>query len=135
MRYDDQPEPTSYLVVGFSGLAKYFFETEAHIFLSDEGDLSARIRQENDFLITQKLVTQPYIEADFFAQDVHDLEVGAGIASAEIGLQTRYEITRKFAPYIDLRYEGKLGETAKIAKEEHEPRDDFIASVGLRLMF
>ena len=35
-------------------------------------------------------------------------------------MQTRYEITRKFAPYIDLRYERKFGETGSIAKSEGE---------------
>jgi copper resistance protein B len=135
IRHDTQPHSTTYLVAGFEGLAKYFFETEAHVFVSDEGDVSARLRQENDFLVTQRLILQPYIEANLYAQDVDELDVGAGISNAEIGLQTRYEITRKFAPYIDLRYERKFGETANIAKDAGEHRDDFIASAGLRLLF
>lgn len=135
IRQDTQPQSTTYLVAGFEGLAPYFFETEAHLFVSDEGDVSARIRQENDFLITQRLILQPYLEVNLFAQDVRDQGVGAGLANGEIGLQTRYEITRKFAPYLDLRYERKFGETASIAQSTGERRDDFIASAGLRLMF
>ncbi|PIR33660.1 MAG: copper resistance protein CopB [Alphaproteobacteria bacterium CG11_big_fil_rev_8_21_14_0_20_44_7] len=135
IRHDTQPESTSYLALGVEGLAPYFFETEAHLFVSDEGDVSARIRQENDFLITQRLIIQPYVEANLYAQDVADQEVGAGLANAEFGLQTRYEITRKFAPYVDLRYERKFGETSSIAKKNGEDNDDFIASIGLRLMF
>jgi copper resistance protein B len=135
IRHDTQPESTTYLVAGFEGLAPYFFETEAHLFVSDEGDVSARIRQENDFLLTQRLILQPYIEANLYAQDVTDQEVGAGLANAEFGLQTRYEITRKFAPYVDFRYERKFGETSSIAKKNGEDNDDFIASIGLRLMF
>lgn len=135
VRHDVEPRAVSYLTVGLQGLAPYFFETEAHLFLSDDGDISARLRQENELLITQRLVMQPYLEADLFARDVPELDIGAGLASAEIGLQTRYEITRKFAPYLDLRYEHKFGETASIAKSDGERREDFIAGIGLRLMF
>jgi copper resistance protein B len=135
IRHDIQPESTSYLVLGVEGLAPYFFETEAHLFVSDEGDISARLRQENDFLITQRFILQPYLEANLYAQDVADQEVGAGLANTELGLQARYEITRKFAPYVDVRYERKFGETSSIAKKNGEDNDDFIASVGLRLMF
>ena len=122
-------------MTGFEGLAPYFFETEAHLFVSDEGDVSARLRQENDFLITQRLILQPYLEANFYAQDVADKEIGAGLSNGEIGLQTRYEITRKFAPYLDLRYERKFGETSSIAKSNGEDNNDFIAAIGLRIMF
>jgi len=135
IRHDTQPESITYLVAGFEGLAPYFFETEAHLFVSDEGDVSARLRQENDFLITQRLILQPYLEANFYAQDVADKEIGAGLSNGEIGLQTRYEITRKFAPYIDLRYERKFGETSSIAKSNGEDNNDFIAAIGLRIMF
>jgi copper resistance protein B len=135
IRHDTQPTSTTYLTAGFSGLATYFIETEAHLFLSEEGDLSARLRREHDLLLTQRLIIQPYVETNLFAQDVPDQEVGAGLANAEIGLQARYEITRKFAPYVDVRYERKFGETSSIAKKNGGDNDDIIASVGLRLMF
>lgn len=135
IRIDEQPEPTSHMVVGFEGLAPYFFETAAHLFISEDGDLTARIRQENDLLITQRLFIQPYIELNVAAQDVKRYDVGAGITSGEYGIQTRYEIYRKFAPYIDIRYENKFAETASIAKKHGEERDDFIASIGIRFMF
>ncbi len=135
IRQDTQSPSIPYLVAGFEGLAPYFFETEAHVFVSDEGDVSARLRQERDFLITQRLIVQPYLEANLYAQDVADQEVGAGLANAEFGIQTRYEITRKFAPCVDVRYERKFGETSSIAKKNGEDNDDFIASLGLRLMF
>lgn len=135
LRHDTQPESTSYVVAGFEGLAPYFFETEAHVFVSDQGDVSARLRQENEFLITQRLIIQPYLEANFYAQDVAEQEIGAGLSSGELGLQTRFETTRKFSPYVDLRYERKLGETSSIAKKGGGDNDDLIASLGLSLMF
>ncbi len=135
IRHDIRPESTTYLVLGTEGLAPYFLDIEAHLFVSDEGDVSARMRGETDFLITQRLILQPYAEINLSAQDVPELGIGAGLTEGEIGLQTRYEITRKFAPYLDLRYERKFGETSSNAKDEGEDNDAFIAAVGLRFMF
>jgi copper resistance protein B len=58
-----------------------------------------------------------------------------GWRTAKIGLQTRYEITRKFAPYVDFRYQRKFGETSTLAKSNGEDNDDLIGAIGLRLMF
>lgn len=135
IRYDSKPDSTTYLTLGFIGLAPYWFETEAHLFVSQHGDVSARLREENDFLITQKLILQPYLEVNLFAQDVHEQDVGAGISDGKIGLQTRYEFTRKFAPYADVHYGRKFGETSSIAKSNGEDNDELVGLVGLRLMF
>lgn len=135
LRYDSKPDSTAYLTLGFNGLAPYFFETEAHLFISDQGDVSVRLREENDFLLTQKLILQPYLEVNLFAQDVNEQDIGAGISDGKIGLQTRYEFTRKFAPYIDVHYGRKFGETASITKSNGEDKDELVGAIGLRLMF
>ncbi len=135
IRHDTRPASTSYAVVGINGIAPYFFETEAHFFISDEGDVSARLRQENEFLLFQRLILEPYAEINLFAQDVEEQDIGAGLSSGESGLQTRYEITREFAPYVDVKYERKFGETSSIAKREEGDNDNFIATVGVRFMF
>jgi copper resistance protein B len=135
IRQDVKPRATTYAVVGFNGLAPYFFETEAHLFISNNGDVSARLREENDFLITQRLVLQPYVEVNLFAQDVPKQEIGAGLADGKLGLQTRYQITRKVAPYIDVHYDRKFGRTASIARSNDEDAGEFVAAIGLRLMF
>ena len=135
VRYDTKPESTAYLTLGVNGLAPYFLETEAHLFLSDQGDVSARIRREGDLQITQHFIIQHYAEINLFTQDVPEQDVGAGLADATIGIQPRYEITRTFAPYVDLHYGRKFGETASIATSNGERKDEAVASVGLRLMF
>jgi copper resistance protein B len=131
----DEPNSATYAVLGFTGLAPYYFETEAHLFVSGKGNVSARLREEYDLLLTQKLVTQPYAEVNAYAQDVHDQNVGAGLSDGKFGLQTRYEFTRKFAPYVDVSYGRKFGETSAIAKSNGEDTHEFIGAVGLRLMF
>lgn len=135
IRHDTRPQSTSYAVLGFEGLAPYFFKTGVHLFLSDEGDVSVRLNQENEVLINQRLILKPYLEANFYAQDVPEKDVGAGLADAELGLQMRYEVTRKFAPYVDVHYGRKFGETSSIAKSHGDDNDGFVASLGLRLMF
>lgn len=135
IRYDFEPGGNAYFVAGINGLARYFFETEAHLFVSEHGDVTARLRQENDLLLTQKLILQPYLEVNLSAQDVPEQEIGAGISDGKIGLQTRYEFTRKFAPYIDVHYGRKFGETASIARSEGEEKDELVGAIGLRLMF
>ncbi|NBX76605.1 MAG: copper resistance protein B, partial [Proteobacteria bacterium] len=116
-------------------LAPYYFETEAHLFVSDKGKVSARVREENDLLLTQKLIAQPYGELNAYGQDIKEQHIGAGLSDGKIGLQTRYEFTRKFAPYVDFHYERKLGETSAMAKANGEDTNGFIGAVGLRLMF
>jgi len=135
LRYDIEPTSTGYLVLGINGLAPYWFETEAHLFISNKGDVNARLHGENDFLITQKLILQPYGEINLFAQDVPERDVGAGFSDGKIGLQTRYEFTRKFAPYVDVHYGRKFGETSSIAKGNGEDNDELVGTIGLRLIF
>jgi copper resistance protein B len=135
VRYDATPQSTAYVTLGLNGLAPQWFETEAHVFISQQGDVTARLRQENDFLLTQKLILQPYIEVNFSAQTVKQQDMGAGITDGELGLQTRYEFTRTFAPYVDVHYGRKFGETASIAQEDGEDQDEWVGTIGLRFMF
>ncbi len=125
----------NYLTIGLEGLAPQMFETEAQIFLSEKGNYSARFKQEVDIFITQRLITQPYFETEIFAQDVDELEVKSGISDFEIGVATRYEITRKFAPYLALRYHTKTFGTANLAKRLGDRVDNFIVAGGVRLRF
>jgi copper resistance protein B len=135
VRQDFSPRGETYLAAGIAGLAPYFFETEATAYLSTQGDLSARLAQSIDIPITQKLIAEPHVEVNLFAQDVPERGVGAGFSDIEAGLQIRYEITRKFAPYADLVWERKLGETASIARAAGDRVEDTTLRVGLRVWF
>ncbi len=135
VRQDFDPRPTTYLAAGVQGLAPYFFETDAHAFLSTRGDLSVRIEQSIDLLITQRLILQPHLKADAYAQDVPELAIGSGISTVEIGAQLRYEITRKFAPYIDLVYERSVGNTERLVRASGRDPGDLTLRAGLRFWF
>jgi copper resistance protein B len=133
IRYDTEPRGLGWAVLGVQGLAPYFFETDARVFLSEDGDAALRFEQTFDLLLTQRLVLQPHVEANAYAQDIPELGVGAGLADIEAGLQLRYEFERKFAPYVDVVYERKLGETAQIARAAGEDPEAFSVRFGLRI--
>ncbi len=135
VRYDNRPASVAYFVAGVTGMLPFFVETEAHGFVSDEGDISARLHLERDWLLTQKIIAQPYFEMNAFAQEVKALEVGSGLSDAKLGLQLRYEITRKFAPYIAVEYERSYGETVDYAKRRGEDDSDSTITAGVRLLF
>ena len=61
--------------------------------------------------------------------------MGSGLSDANIGLQLRYEITRKIAPYIEVSYESLYGKTADIADAKGEHTSDSTITAGIRLMF
>ncbi len=132
---DFSSQNVNYLTLALEGLAPYLFETNIQIFISDQGNYSARLKQEIDVLITQKLILQPYFEAEFFAQNVPKQQVKSGLAEIEAGIITRYEITRKFAPYFALRYHAKTYGTANEARSSGDMVEDFISSIGVRLRF
>ena len=135
VRIDLEPETRSHLVLGVQGLAPYMWHVDGALFLSDRGDLTARIEGEYDQKITQRLILQPRVELELSAQDIPEREVGAGLTKIEPGLRLRYEIAREFAPYVGVEYEAKLGETADIAKAAGEDPDGLKFLLGVRAWF
>ena len=135
VRFDPEPETRSHLAVGVQGLAPYMFHIDGALFLSDRGDLTARIEGEYDQKITQQLILQPRVELEMSAQDIPEREIGAGLTKIEPGLRLRYEFVPEFAPYVGVEYEAKLGETADLARAEGEDPDGFKLLIGLRAWF
>lgn len=136
LRYDIEPKPSrGYAVVGIEGLAPYWFEVGGALFVSNKGDVHARVEGYYDLNVTQRLVLQPRAEIDIAAQDVPELNTGAGISTVEAELRLRYEIRREFAPYIGVSFERKVGQTADLARAagEHVSSTSFVA--GVRLFF
>lgn len=132
---DFTPTNVNYFVIGLEGLAPQFFETKIQLFISDQGNYSTKLKQEVDIFLTQRLITQPYFETEIFAQDVNKLEVKSGISDFEIGTETRYEFSRKFAPYFALRYHTKTFGTANLARQLGQRVSNFVAAIGVRLRF
>ncbi|AOL22103.1 copper resistance protein B [Erythrobacter litoralis] len=135
IRIDDAPDTRAHLVAGIQGLAPYMFELDAALFLSTEGDLTARIEAEYDQRITQLLIVQPRIEVELSAQDIPERGIGAGLTTIEPGVRLRYEFLREFAPYLGIEYEVRTGRTADIARAAGEDPDGLKLLIGLRAWF
>ncbi len=133
VRHDFEPRSLTWAVLGVHGLAPYFFETEARLFVSESADVAFRFEQTYDLLLTQQLILQPHAKLNAYAQDVRELGVGAGLSDIELGLQLRYEVTRKFAPYVDLVYERDVGETALITRAAGGDVENTTLRLGLRI--
>ncbi len=136
LRYDFAPgDDRTFGVVGLQGLAPYLFEVDAALFVSEDGDISARIEAEYELLLTQRLILQPRAELNFAVQDVAEYGVGSGLSTAEAGMRLRYEIKREFAPYIGVSWERAVGETADFARADGEDPSAVSFVAGLRLWF
>ena len=136
LRQDVGPGPSpTYAVLGVEGLAPYWFDVEAALFLSDKGDVTTRIEGSYDQRITQRLILQPSAELNFALQDVREQGIGAGLSSAELGLRLRYEIAREFAPYLGYVWEGKIGRSAQLARAVGNDPSRSSVVAGIRFWF
>lgn len=135
VRQDLAGETDTHAVVGIQGLAPYLFEIDAALFLSQRGDLTARIEAELDQRITQRLILQPRLELSLAAQDNAARKVGAGIDKIAAGLRLRYEIVPEFAPYVGIEQGWKLGGSARYARLAGEDPGVTSVVMGLRFWF
>jgi len=135
VRQDLAGQTDTHAVVGIQGLAPYLFEVDAALFLSQRGDLTARVEAELDQRITQKLILQPRIELSLSAQDNPARKVGAGLDKIEAGLRLRYEIVPEFAPYVGIEQGWKLGDSARFTRLAGENPSVTSMVVGLRFWF
>jgi copper resistance protein B len=137
VRYVERPEPSPdrwYAVLAAEGLNVYWSGVEADLYLSEEADVSGSFEWEFNEFLTQRLVAQPRFEFNFQAQDVEELDLGAGVTDLEMGLRIRYEIRREFAPYVGVSWQKTVGETATMLPAGAESGAvSFVA--GLRAWF
>jgi copper resistance protein B len=135
-RYDAKPDPSrGYAVLGIQGLAPYFFEVDAAAFVSNKGDVSARLEAEYELLVTQRLIAKPFAELNVAVQDVEELGIGSGVSDIELGVRLRYEIVREVAPYVGVSWEREVGPTADFARREGADVDDLTFVTGVRFWF
>ena len=69
---------------------------------------------------------------NFYTKDDPARRIGSGLSDIDAGLRLRYEISRKFAPYAGVVYQGKFGGTADFARAEGEPTNEVRFVLGMR---
>jgi len=136
VRHDFEPNPSrSHLVLGLQGVVPYEFEWDSALFVSDRGDVTARIEAEYELRITQRLIVQPRLELNAAGSDIPDLGLGSGLNSTELGIRLRYGFKREFAPYIGVSWERRYGDTADFSRLRGEPTSVTSLVVGIRAWF
>jgi copper resistance protein B len=136
VKTDIKPSPTrNWAVIGVQGLAPYFFDIDAALFVSEEGRTAMRLSAEYELLITQQLILSPEIEVNLFAKNDAELGIGSGVSDVSAGLRLRYEIIREFAPYIGVDWRKKFGNTADYARNEREDTQETQLVIGFKAWF
>ncbi len=136
MRYDLDSDPgLLWGAIGIEGLAPNFFTFEPTFYFSDGGRVAARLNASYDLLLTNRLIVQPQCELNFYSKSDPSRGIGSGLSELDTGLRLRYEISRKFAPYIGAAYTGTFGETADLTRAEGGIVDDVRFVFGIRVWY
>ena len=136
VRHDFQPGGSrDFAAIGVQGLAPYKFEVEATAYIGASGHSAARLQVEYEMLLTNRLVLQPLVEANFNGRNDARRGIGSGLGTVEAGLRLRYEITRRFAPYVGLVRERAFGNTAGFRRDAGDDSDDTRIVAGVRTWF
>lgn len=120
---------------GVQGMAPYKFEVAATLYVGEGGSASARLEGEYDVLLTNRWILQPRLEADAAFADDRARGIGSGLSTLEAGLRLRYEISRRFAPYLGVVHERAFGATADYRREAGEAARDTRVVAGVRVWF
>jgi copper resistance protein B len=132
-RRDIRPTPQrDWVAFGLKGLAPYYFDIDASLFVGASGRTAARLQAEYEVMLTQRLILVPEIELNLYGKNDSATGTGSGLSDIEAGLRLRYEIRREFAPYIGLNWKRLYGDTAAFAKEEGEDINDLQMVFGVR---
>jgi len=136
LRYDSGEGPDRpWLAIGIQGLAPYWFEVDATAYVGEEGRTAVNVEAEYELLLTQKMILQPRVEADFYGKDDSERGIGSGLSEIKVGLRLRYEIRREFAPYVGVEWAGMFGNTADYARTAGVDTKETQAVAGIRFWF
>ncbi|MGH8325187.1 MAG: copper resistance protein B [Steroidobacteraceae bacterium] len=118
---------------GIQGLAPFWFDTEATIYIGEQGRTAARVQFEYEELLTQRLVLQPKLEANFYGKSDPQRGIGAGLSDTELGVRLRYDFRRQYGPYIGVVWRQRYGRSAELARSEGYPAGDLQFVAGLHV--
>ncbi|MDB6098274.1 MAG: copper resistance protein [Gammaproteobacteria bacterium] len=121
--------------LGGLGLTPYWFDVELTGYVGEEGRTAVRLKTEYDLYLNQRLILKPEIELNAYGKPDRARNFGAGLADGQFGLRLRYELTRRFAPYIGYVYDRKFAGSATLARRASDPAIDHRAVAGIQLFF
>ena len=122
-------------VIGLHGMAPYFFETDAYLYAGEDNYSGFSLETERDLLLTQKLIFQPYLNVDVVFSDESKYAKKSGLSGVTAGIETRYEISKKIMPYINIAYEYSKGNDATPWQVESNSEKGWLYGAGVRFKF
>lgn len=136
LRHDSGEGPSrSWLAIGVQGLAPYWFEVDATVYVGEGGRTAANVEAEYDLLLTQRLVLQSRAEFNAYSKKDAAAGIGTGLTDASVGLRLRYDYSRQLGGYLGLERVAKFGDTADFARLAGEPTSDTRVVAGVRFWF
>jgi copper resistance protein B len=136
VRFDSGEGPSrTWAAAGFEGLAPYWFDLEAMLYVGDAGRTALRIEATHDLLITRRLILQTALETNAYGKDDTEAGIGSGLADGEIGLRLRYEIRREIAPYVGVQWTKYFGETGDLVRSRGDEDSEISGVAGFRIWF
>jgi copper resistance protein B len=120
---------------GVAGLAPYWIDVEATMYLGNAAAVAARLKAETDLLITQRLVLQPELELNAYSRADGARDQGAGLTDLQTGLRLRYAIRRELAPYAGVEWIRRFGTTAQLLRDAGEVPNALQWVAGIRMLF
>lgn len=122
-------------VFGLHGMAPYFFETDAYLYIGQDRQVSFNLETERDLLLTQKLIVQPYLDMNIVLSDDSNYAKKNGLNSVQVGVETRYEINKKVMPFMDLAYGYNKGVQETAWQKSSSSENELFYGVGIRFKF
>lgn len=136
LRYDAGFGPDrQWFAAGVQGFAPYWIYVEATAYVGEDGRTAFRIETEYDLLLTQRLVLQPRIEANFYGKTDEARQLGHGLSDLAVGLRLHYEIRRELAPYIGIEWGGRLGDSADFLRASGNRTGELRAIAGIQFWY
>lgn len=136
VRHDFRPgDGRDYLAFGVIGMAPYKFELDATAYVGGSGQSALRLEAEYESLLGPRWVLQPKLEATFYGKSEPGRGIGAGLNTLEAGLRLRYELRRRFAPYVGVVWERAYGDAARMRQAEGEDVSGTRVVAGVRVWF
>ncbi|NNG75569.1 copper resistance protein B [Acinetobacter sp. ANC 4277] len=122
-------------IVGIHGLAPYFFETDAYLFVGQDQQMSFTLETERDLLLTQKLILKPYLDLNLIFSDDSNYAKKSGLNTAQLGLETRYEINKKVMPFVDVAYGYNKGNEETAWQPQSSSENEWLYGAGIHFKF
>lgn len=136
VRHDGGDGPSrEWAAFGVQGLAPYWFDVQATVYAGTAGRTAARLDVEYEVLFTQRLILTPKFELNAYGKDDPARGIGRGVSDAGFGMRLRYEVRRRFAPYIGVTWTRRFGTTADLARAGGEGVSTYAWVAGVHMWF